>query len=222
MAFLHELKGLKKPQDYSSTQVESQGTTMSYGDSSFWEERYATDGSKGSIFEWLLTWNDMAELLIPELNRSGASAGNILHCGCGNSTLGTDLRLAGFGQASVLNTDISPTVIAQMRLRFPDCKYEVDDALDMIVARENGPFNAILDKGTLDAFACTDDIASKKKVIDQYLNQVLQVLRTDGIFIVISFGQPETRLKFFDKRWTLNGEVRRLGSNFLYVFSIAR
>ena len=105
-----------------------------------------------------MDWPQLSDCLGPILEGCGAAAvdGRILHVGCGNSALGVDMRQAGFGGGGVVNTDIAPTVVAQMRQRFPEDIWEVDDALNMAYARAAPRFNAVVDKGTLDAFACSE------------------------------------------------------------------
>jgi SAM-dependent methyltransferase len=204
-----------------------------YADPVYWEERYISGKNEESLFEWLLSWQELETILAPELQQCGAVEGTILHPGCGNSTLGTDMRKAGFGIKGILNTDISPTVILMMKKLYSDCLYEVDDALNMTTATELAdliPFNAVVDKGTLDAFTCTDSIAMKKKTVNQYLSEVHRLLDPYGRFILISFGQPETRMQFFNPaQWKLCGDIRTIRNGaqstndrkqnyFVYVF----
>lgn len=181
-----------------------------YGDPKYWEERYV-NGEEKELFEWLLSWHELEAYITPELKKCGGDIGTILHPGCGNSTLGTDMRKAGYGLKGILNTDISPTVIENMnKLYGLECIYLVDDALNMINANNSDfkPFNAVVDKGTLDAFTCTDSIIMKKKIVETYLNEVYNLLKIGGYFIMISFGIKETRLQYFNiNHWKLCGEV---------------
>lgn len=49
----------------------------------------------------------------------------------------------------MVNIDISPSVIQQMKKEFPDLEWEVMDATKMTY--KDSEFDAIIDKGTLDA-----------------------------------------------------------------------
>lgn len=71
-----------------------------YGDRDYWEKRYAE--SESSTFEWLITWSDLETEIGPMLCKFGGDSGKIMHVGCGNSSLGTEMRLAGFGAAGIL------------------------------------------------------------------------------------------------------------------------
>jgi hypothetical protein len=228
MALFRELRARVTEVQETATATESTLLPRpAYGNAAYWEERYA--GAETTTFEWLITWLDIAEIIIPYLRECGAAdpSARLLHVGCGNSTLGTDVRLAGFGSAFFLNTDIAPTVIRQMQDRFPQCNYEVDDALDMKQARSHPPFHAVIDKGTLDAFACIEDIQEKKASIVKYLGEVYQVLTDNGILIVVSFGQRQTRLQYFGPLWSLVGDVREVRGGLLeskkyYVYVLRR
>ena len=67
--------------------------------------------------------------------------------GCGNSKLSGQMFKNGY--SNVVNIDISPSVIAQMKEQFPDLVWEVMDATDL--QYKDGQFDVVMDKGTLDA-----------------------------------------------------------------------
>jgi len=199
-------------------------TRTPYAQPEYWEERYQTDGPTGANFEWLLTWAELRTSLAPELEQLGARAAEtrILHPGCGNSTLGVDLKQDGFGRGGILNTDISSTVIHQMRAQFPDSTWEVDDCLDMAVARcwsgdgdEGGPvgqYQVVIDKSTLDCLITVDGSEQVKAAnVGSYLDQIKAVLTPEGTLVVISNGAPEVRRKLFDRLgWRLIREPGRI------------
>merc|ERR1719162_943934 len=59
-------------------------------------------------------------------------------------------------------------------------------------------FDIVFDKGTLDTLACCPDRYHKLPI---YTKEILRVLKPGGIWLVISFGPPETRDEIFqDKR----------------------
>jgi EEF1A lysine methyltransferase 4 len=67
--------------------------------------------------------------------------------GCGNSKLSDQMYQNGY--KNIVNIDISPSVIDQMKEKFPYMVWEVMDATKM--SYKDGEFDVILDKGTLDA-----------------------------------------------------------------------
>lgn len=67
--------------------------------------------------------------------------------GCGNSKLSGQMFKNGY--SNVVNIDISPSVITQMKEQFPDLVWQVMDATDL--QYKDGQFDVVMDKGTLDA-----------------------------------------------------------------------
>jgi SAM-dependent methyltransferase len=156
-----------------------------YGSAEYWEKRYAKEDT---LFEWLLGWKELGPVLIPVIDKSA----KIMHIGCGNSTIGMDLHECGYG--SIVNTDIAPTVIEQMKQRYniEGLEWVVDDATAMQF--ENESFDVLLDKGTMDALYCSLELAEKKALVRKMTKEYMRVLRPGGWLYIISFGQPETRL----------------------------
>jgi UDP-glucose 6-dehydrogenase len=79
------------------------------------------------------------------------------------------------------------------------------DVMDMSDFKQ-GEFNVIVDKGTLDSVLCGDN--SEPNAI-KMLSEVYRVLTSNGIYICITYGDEEHRLKYFVKffliRKILNG-----------------
>ena len=82
----------------------------------------------------------------------------ILNIGCGNSKLSEDLSEEGY--KDITNIDFSTKVITIMeqtyKEKFPKMQFKVADVLDM-KDFQNGTFNTVLDKGTLDCILCGDN-----------------------------------------------------------------
>ena len=57
-----------------------------------------------------------------------------------------------------------------------------------------GEFDAIIDKGTLDALLCGDNSRPNS---DEMIDEVYRVLSGDGVYICISYGYPDDRLCYF-------------------------
>lgn len=81
----------------------------------------------------------------------------VLMLGCGNSTMSFDMVDDGYSQ--VVNLDFSEVLIDQMRAKYPqpELSWHVMDVRELAENAEghalggSGTFDAIIDKGTLDA-----------------------------------------------------------------------
>ena len=68
---------------------------------------------------------------------------------------------------------------------------------------EDNTFDVVIDKGTFDSVLCGDGSAPNA---EQMLNEVHRVLSANGVYICITYGVPESRLSFFQKKeyeWTV-------------------
>ena len=155
-----------------------------YGDPRYWDDRYKQH--RDSTFDWLENYHTLKPLLDRLLQRSD----RILNVGCGNGELTEEMFDDGY--AGLVNSDISAVVVEQMADRNrhrPGMQWLVDDALDMQFDDES--FDAVLDKSTLDAILCGKQPALKAS---QMLAEVQRVLKTGGVYIIISYGSPDKRL----------------------------
>ena len=152
----------------------------SYADASYWHDRYA---KRDAAFEWLCGWRQLAPLWRRRVGR----ARRILHAGCGTSTVGADL--------GAVNVDVAPECVEAMRRRRPDGDWRVADCLDLPFSQNS--FDAVLDKGTLDAFCCDRDAKQAARRAEQYVRGVFRVLRPGGVLFVVSFS--ETRLRHLQR-----------------------
>merc|ERR1719373_1047597 len=71
--------------------------------------------------------------------------------------------------------------------------WSVMDAQDMSMA--DSSFDLVLDKSTLDTFACSDNAAL---AIATYFKEIIRVLRPGGIYFCVTYGAPQTRLSYFN------------------------
>ena len=69
----------------------------------------------------------------------------------------------------------------------------VDDATAMQF--EDSSFDAIIDKGTMDALYCQKEASAKVASVSKMAKEMSRVLRPGCWAFIVSFGQPETRLK---------------------------
>lgn len=107
-------------------------------------------------------------------------------------TTGMKVLLLLLAVLQVVNVDISPVVIEQMRLmdQLPGQTWEVADCRSM-PQYEDACFGSVLDKGTLDAVLCSSHGTADAAA---YINEVYRLLTPGGVFLLISLGQPQARL----------------------------
>jgi len=125
----------------------------------------------------------------------------ILNIGCGNSKLSADLSEEGY--EDITNIDFSTKVITIMeqlyKEKFPKMKFQVCDVLDM-KDFQNGSFNTILDKGTLDCILCGDNSVPNAS---KMMAEIYRVLAPGGHYMVITYGDPDYRKKYLETQpWT--------------------
>ena len=160
-----------------------------YGDPEYWERRYADRPER--TFDWLEEY----ESLSPLIDRYVKKTHRILMLGCGNSELSEQMYMSGY--RNIFNMDISSVVIKQMSIRNADKKemrWEVMDARKLEYADEF--FDVVIDKSTLDAILCGDfSFYNAAKVT----NEVQRVLKDKGVYLVITYGKPYTRVFHFQR-----------------------
>ncbi|KAI8474620.1 MAG: hypothetical protein J3K34DRAFT_517946 [Monoraphidium minutum] len=168
----------------------SRPSASAYSACSYWDGRYA---QRATHFDWFFSYSALRPLLRHAMTLPGMPA---LHVGCGNSDLSIGIGEDG---TPVINTDISPVVISQMRVgaaAWPDgparrnCSWEVADCRGMPQYADDS-FGAVVDKGTLDAVLCSGTGLGDVRC---YVSEMHRLLAPGGVFILISLGQPETRL----------------------------
>lgn len=131
------------------------------------------------------------------------------------------------GFKDILNVDYSEKVIEKMKERtqdtFPTLKWLTMDFRDMKILQDC-TFNLVFDKGSLDALwsdggSQWDPSETVLKDIHLSLDEVLRVLKPDGRFISITFGQPHFRLPHMERlgKWNLISN-QRLGLYYIYTF----
>ncbi|KAH7331211.1 hypothetical protein KP509_20G020300 [Ceratopteris richardii] len=155
-----------------------------YGDPSFWDRTYA----KGpETLEWYQSYSDIA----PLLRRYVPTTCRVLMIGCGNAEISEDMVKNGYNE--IVNIDNSAVVIKGMQEKYqhvPQLRYEVMDVLDMSHFGD-GSFDSVIDKGTLDAIMC---VVGGPYNAGLMMAEVSRVLRPGGIYILITTGNPESRL----------------------------
>ena len=169
-----------------------------YSSQDYWDHKYS---EKDTIFEWLEDYSTLQSYITSRILRSD----KILVPGCGNSAISADMYKDGY--LNLYNIDFSPVCIEQMKKRFADMdkmEWRVMDITKMDYDDEM--FDTVLDKGTLDALTCGEDT---DKLMEKACNEYMRVLKPGGIAYIISFGQSEDRLCYFnpegEHNWIFDG-----------------
>ena len=68
---------------------------------------------------------------------------------------------------------------------------------------EEGTFDAVIDKAAFDSILCGDNSGPNSEAM---LNEIHRVLSPTGVYICITYGVPENRLSYFNRKeydWTV-------------------
>ena len=130
--------------------------------------------------------------------------GAVLIPGCGNSKLAEDMHEDGYG--AITSVDISKTVVQQMSERYaekiPGLTFTEMDVKAM--SFPEGEFDCVIDKACFDSILCGEGSGPNA---DIYLAEIHRVLKPDGTYICVTYGEPEIRLSYFNDRskfdWTV-------------------
>mmetsp|Transcript_52622 Transcript_52622/g.87379 ORF Transcript_52622/g.87379 Transcript_52622/m.87379 type:complete len:257 (-) Transcript_52622:342-1112(-) len=182
--------------DAEAANIPARDEPHPYSRANYWEQRYV-DRSDGhgdcKTFEWYAGF----EILQPVLEASLKTSMRVLHVGSGNSKLPEDMWKFGF--RNQVGSDISPSVVAHMTRRtigMEGLEWLVFDCLASGLPGwppqgelappsgstfADGQFDAVIDKGTFDAFSCGGNELCK-----QLLTEARRLLRKGGVYILIT------------------------------------
>mmetsp|Transcript_18028 Transcript_18028/g.30167 ORF Transcript_18028/g.30167 Transcript_18028/m.30167 type:complete len:278 (-) Transcript_18028:278-1111(-) len=184
----NELGGVLKAPKVGEKEFENQYSDVcNYNRIHFWDQRYLDDLEP---FEWFYPYEQFAEIV----NERVAKEARILDAGCGNSEL--ILNLADDGFTDITGVDWSRVVIDQLKTRCKD--YDEIQLKCLNMQDTNLPkdsYDCIIDKGLLDSIICN---MQSTTAVANYITEVERLLVEDGIFIVISMGTPDERLKYIE------------------------
>ncbi|KAM7279536.1 hypothetical protein ACFE04_006670 [Oxalis oulophora] len=198
--------------DNGSTITTTVTTTQAYGESWYWDNRYAKESGP---FDWYQKYHALAPLInlyVPPMHNknnhnnnstSSSTSPQILVVGCGNSEFSENMVDAGYDH--VTNIDISSVVIEAMQNKIsnrPHLKcilpilfiYREDMTMDVrdMSAFQSESFGAVIDKGTLDSILCG---SNSRGNATKMLHEVWRVLKDKGVYILITYGAPIYRLR---------------------------
>ncbi|KAJ4866066.1 S-adenosyl-L-methionine-dependent methyltransferases superfamily protein [Raphanus sativus] len=172
-------------------------STQSYSEKWYWDDRYTNESDS---FDWYQNYSSLSPLI--NLYLPPHPTHRSLVIGCGNSAFSEGMVDAGY--EDVVNIDISSVVIDAMNKKHsdrPQLKYLKMDVRDM-KAFEDASFDAVIDKGTLDSILCG---SNSRQHSTQMIEEVWRVLKDKGVYILITYGAPNYRLRLFkesSRSWT--------------------
>ncbi|KAL5715104.1 hypothetical protein ACHQM5_016980 [Ranunculus cassubicifolius] len=198
-------------------------TASAYLDPTYWDERFSSE----EHYEWFKDYSHFQNLIQKYIPPNSESS--VVELGCGNSKLGEELYKDGITDITCI--DLSPVAVQKMQKRlldkgYKDIKVLVANMLQLPFAEES--FDVVIEKGTMDVlFVDSGDPwnprAETVEKVTTMLKEVHRVLKRDGIFISISFGQPHFRRPLFEApEFTWSIEWNTFGDGFHYFFYILK
>ena len=156
---------------------------IKYDSEEYWDSRYNNIKKYSNTYDWYFNPKKILKLF-DNINKNS----KILVVGCGNSLLSEELYNYGFNNNNIYNIDISEIVIRQQIEKYKDYKMKwfKGDITNLDNLKKN-IFDIIIDKGTIDSLAC-----GNYKNVTCALHEIINVLKPNGIFILISFSKNRT------------------------------
>lgn len=149
----------------------------------YWNNYYR---NRTAAFEWFTDFSMFKGVVMQHISNKTLA----LDLGCGSSSLGRDLIEDAHFQ-KVVCLDFSSVVIEKMKEEdISGLDYQVGDCTRMRFAPNR--FDAIFDKGTLDCILCSPH---GQQAALQALSEISRVLKTGGVYILISAGCPSSRTR---------------------------
>ncbi|XP_057964242.1 uncharacterized protein LOC131155253 isoform X2 [Malania oleifera] len=196
-------------------------TALAYLDPQYWNERFSNEDH----YEWFKDYSHFRDLIQHHVKPNSS----ILELGCGNSQLCEGMYKDGITEITCI--DLSAVAVKKMQKRllakgYKEIRVLEADMLDLPFGNEC--FDVVIEKGTMDVlFVDSGDPWSPQPATVAKVMAVLQgvhrVLKPDGIFISISFGQPHFRRPLFvAPEFTWSFEWSTFGDGFHYFFYVLK
>ncbi|KAJ4716448.1 methyltransferase-like protein 13 [Melia azedarach] len=196
-------------------------SASAYLDPQYWDERFSNE----EHYEWLKDYSHFRHLLQAHVKPNSS----VLELGCGNSRLSEELYKDGITEITCI--DLSAVAVQKMqeRLRlkgYKEIKVVEADMLDLPFS--DGCFDVVIEKGTMEVLFVNsgDPWNPRPETVSKVmamLEGVHRVLKPDGIFLSISFGQPHFRRPIFNApQFSWSVEWITFGDGFHYFFYILR
>ncbi|XP_010243292.1 PREDICTED: endothelin-converting enzyme 2 isoform X2 [Nelumbo nucifera] len=195
--------GKRSPTDRTQRSEVGPSTALAYLDPQYWDQRFSSE----EHYEWFKDYSHFRHLIQEHMNPK--------------SSVGICSRIVG--NVSVAVEKMQKRLLSK---GYIDIKVLEADMLDLPFG--NSCFDVVIEKGTMDVlFVDSGDPWNPRpttvsKVLAM-LEGVHRVLKPDGVFISISFGQPHFRRPLFESpEFTWSIEWKTFGDGFHYFFYILR
>jgi SAM-dependent methyltransferase len=174
----------------------------------YWDERHAEDEEDARKFDWLFEYVHLKGLLARHVARDAS----VLQLGCGNSLLAQEWCADGH-TGPLVNVDFSPVVVEQMEAlvrdaatpHFGNVCYKVADVCNLGDKEyPSNSFDAVVDKATFDCIACNE---SYQQNLEAMLRCACRVLKPGGVYLLITLGDPASRLLWLADEEDLDWDV---------------
>ncbi|XAR72844.1 Endothelin-converting enzyme 1 [Bertholletia excelsa] len=196
-------------------------TAMAYLDPHYWDERFARE----EHYEWFKDYSYFRHLI----EKSVKPNSSVLELGCGNSQLCEELYKEGINDITCIDLSAVAVEKTQKRLLakgYKEIKVLEADMLDLPFS--NDCFDVVIEKGTMDVlFVDSGDPWNPRpetlSKVMAMLQGVHRVLKQDGTFISITFGQPHFRRPLFNApEFSWSVEWKTFGDGFHYFFYVLK
>jgi len=162
-----------------------------YGSSQYWDDRYEKFADKTE--EWYEGWKSLKEIIAPFISKDMM----LLDLGCGDSFMQDELDKEGF---NCFGTDISNVVLQRLS---ENPNREMFSADGFAMPLRTNSWDAIIDKGTLDAIACDEH-----RDLTPLFEEIYRVLSPGGRYLCITPWHAEKRMPQLSAvPWNISHEV---------------
>jgi len=156
----------------------------------YWNERFEQE----DCYEWLVDYNEIKSSL-HTIFQNFDETSKFLQLGCGNSDFAIDLYRDGY--KDITNIDISDVCVKKMSEKYPELQFKTMDMTKMDFPEKT--FDVVIEKASLDSLLVDSkspwDYNSPGCLsVRRSLLEVQRVLKTEGIFVSITFSQPHFRV----------------------------
>lgn len=198
-----------------------------YSDIEWWDQEFKKC-KKGDNYEWYANVKDFWSNLSKIFDEFQGTDFSILNLGCGISNIQDFIFDQGYH--NITNCDGSQSCIELNKSEDTrGMKWDVVNLLEKF-PYESSSFDVAIDKATLDALITEkadkwNPDPEAFEISEKYFKEVERVLKPNGIFVLITFGQPHFRRKLFERdiyNWNLDVQTIQPNGGFHFFIYVCR